>query len=269
MIVFMFLDPSYENHRNPKIEMHLRLFHFPISDSIVWGRQGFSLPLRSLVQRLGNNSKIRGQILMSIIIAISGGSGSGKSLLSAALQKELAPEACVLSYDSYNRDQSALPYAERFRVNFDTPEAYDGPLFIEALKKLKAGQSVEIPHFDYPSHTRKGILTTLESRPIIIAEGFLLFSLQEAWPLFDYTIFVDASDSVRFARRLERDQKERGYSREQIRRQYDENVRPGYEKYIAPYRSRADFVFLNNGADGLDPVQFSTLLDQIKSIEKK
>lgn len=202
---------------------------------------------------------------MAIVIAISGGSGSGKSLLAASLEKEYAPKACVLSFDSYNRDQSALPYQERFRVNFDTPEAYDGPLFIEALKSLKAGRSVEIPHFDYLSHTRSGLTTTLESRPIIIVEGFLLFSLVKAWPLFDYSIFMEASDEVRFARRLERDQKERGYSAKQIKRQYDENVRPGYEKYIGPYRNRADFVFVNNSSQGLDQVQFQALLVAIES----
>lgn len=203
---------------------------------------------------------------MSILIAISGGSGSGKSLLSAALAKAFAPNACLLSYDSYNRDMSSLPYQERFRVNFDTPEAYDGPLFIQALKDLKAGKSVEIPHFDYVSHTRSPITTTLPSKPIILAEGFLLFSLPEAWPLFDYAVFVDASDAVRFARRLERDQKERGYSVGQITRQYNENVRPGYEKLIAPYRNKANFIFRNNGSAGLDPAQFSHLVIAIKGI---
>ena len=113
---------------------------------------------------------------MSILIAISGGSGSGKSLLAASLQKEFAPNACLISFDSYNRDQSALSYQERFRVNFDAPDAYDGALFVKALMDLKAGQSVQIPHFDYLSHTRSAVTTTLDSRPIIIAEGFLLFS---------------------------------------------------------------------------------------------
>jgi uridine kinase len=203
---------------------------------------------------------------MSILIAISGGSGSGKSLLAASLLKTFAPSACLISYDSYNRDQSALPYEERFKVNFDTPDAYDGPLFIQALKDLKAGKSVKVPHFDYPSHTRNGVTTTLKSQPLIIAEGFLLFSLKEAWPLFDYTVFVDASDAVRFARRLNRDQKERGYSLEQITRQYNDNVRPGYEQYIAPYRQRADFVFQNNEANGLDARQLAELVLAIKKI---
>jgi uridine kinase len=201
---------------------------------------------------------------MAILIAISGGSGSGKSLLAEALQKEFAPKACLISYDSYNRDQSSLPYEERFRVNFDTPEAYDGPLFIQALKDLKAGRSVQIPHFDYVSHTRRGLVTKLESQPIIIAEGFLLFSLSEAWPLFDYTIFMDAADEVRFARRLERDQKERGYSVKQITRQYNENVRPGYEKFIAPYKNKADFVFHNDGREGLDPKQYAKLVIELR-----
>lgn len=193
------------------------------------------------------------------------GSGSGKSLLAETLQ-ELAPKACLISYDSYNRDQSFLPYEKRFHVNFDTPEAYDGPQFVQALKDLKAGRSVAIPHFDYVSHTRSSLVTILKSQPIIIAEGFLLFSLEAAWPLFDYTIFMEASDEVRFARRLTRDQKERGYSVEQITRQYNENVRPGYERFIAPYKGRANFVFHNNGTQGLDPEEFSKLVNALSLV---
>jgi uridine kinase len=200
---------------------------------------------------------------MNYVIAICGGSSSGKSLLASSLHKSF-PHSVLFPYDAYNKDQSALSQRERDEINYDVPAAYDEDLYLKDLLRLKSGQDVELPLFDYPTHTRKKETLHLKSEPLIITEGFLLFALKGKDRYFDYTIYVDATEEVRLARRLQRDVRERGYPQKQIERQFYEDVKPMHEKYIECHKGEADFLFTNNGKGGLDRAQYDQLVREIR-----
>jgi len=201
---------------------------------------------------------------MALVVAIADGSGSGKSLLCQALQKTFADVAVIFPYDAYNKDQSHLSQKERDAVNYDIPDAYDQDLFLKDLLELKKGKDVQIPTFDYASHTRQKATRLVKSAPLILAEGFLVLAIPNEKAYFDYSIFVDADGDVRLARRILRDEKERGYPAHQVIRQYLESVKPMHEKYIEPCKKKADFVFVNNSQDGLDQSQYEKLVSEIR-----
>jgi len=196
----------------------------------------------------------------SFVIAIAGGSGSGKSLLCQALRHQFGPAATAFPFDAYNKDQSHLTLAERNALNYDIPDAYDIDRYLADLLLLKDGKTIALPTFDYASHTRCAKTLSLPSAPIIITEGFLVLAIPESHRYFDFTIYVDADGDVRLARRILRDQKERGYPPEQVIEQYLSSVKPMHEKYIEPGKARADFVFANNGRAGLDPAEMKRLI---------
>lgn len=201
---------------------------------------------------------------MSYIVAIAGGSGSGKSLLCTALQKTFGDQAVVFPYDAYNKDQSRFTPEERDAINYDVPDAYDQDLLLKDLLRLKAGQDVQIPVFDYASHTRTKETRLVRSAPLILAEGFLVLAIPHEKDYFDLAVYVDADGDVRLARRILRDEKERGYPAEQVVHQYLSSVKPMHEKYIEPCKKKADFVFVNNGLDGLDDAQYAKLVALIR-----
>src|SRR5574344_501227 len=208
-------------------------------------------------------NELRGKI-MSYVVAIAGGSGSGKSLLCAALQKSFGNQAVVFPYDAYNKDQSRFTPAERDAINYDVPDAYDQALFLSDLITLKSGKDVHIPVFDYPTHTRKKETKLIRNAPLILVEGFLVLAIPHDRDYFDYEIYVDADGDVRLARRILRDAKERGYPAEQVVHQYLASVKPMHEKYIEPCKKKADFVFVNNGEEGLDQKQYDALFASIE-----
>jgi len=179
-----------------------------------------------------------------ILIGISGGTGSGKTTLAETLQAKIGKADChIISQDSYYKDRSPMEFLNREKLNFDEPAAFDLSLLIEHLKKLKAGKAVEVPIYDYKSHTRKkGRGRKILSQGFIIFEGILLFAAKGIRSLFDLKIYIEASPEVRFQRRLERDIKERGRSEESVKKQYQATVLPMHLKYIEPSRQFADIV---------------------------
>ena len=185
----------------------------------------------------------------TIIIGISGASGSGKSLLSKTIVDELCSEhLAVISEDAYYKDLSHMTMAEREKVNFDHPDALDHDLLKEHLLALKQGQGISVPIYDYATHNRTDKTKRIENaNRIVILEGILLFVDPKLRDLMDIKIFVDTPLDVCFIRRLERDVIERARSMDSVITQYQKTVRKMFVQFIEPSKRYADLIVPHGG----------------------
>jgi uridine kinase len=184
------------------------------------------------------------------IIAISGGSGSGKSLFTQTLITEILDSGMnilVLCEDHYYRDQSHLTMEERLKTNYDHPNAFEHELLIEHLLELKAGRSIEYPQYSFTTHTRLAETQTLEPASVIIVEGIMLLASPELLPLFDIKVFIDTPLDICLLRRITRDVQERGRTLQSVTEQYESTVKPMYHQFVAPSRFTADVVVTQGG----------------------
>jgi uridine kinase len=185
----------------------------------------------------------------SFLISITGGTGSGKTTLAAALLHNFAQRggACLLEQDSYYRDRSHLSISERASLNFDDPEALENDLLFTHIEKLVNGKPIEKPVYCFKTHTRTSEIHIVHPTPVILIEG--LFALRDSRirMLADLKIYVEADADLRFIRRARRDLFDRGRTLESVIDQYLSSVRPMHQLHIDPTRSYADFVVQNNG----------------------
>jgi len=206
-----------------------------------------------LVNRI-NSEKI-------IIIGIAGGSGSGKTTLSRAIYDKFGESSIsYIAHDSYYKDLRHLTMEEREKQNFDHPDSLDTALMIEHLKALREGKSVEIPTYDFATHSRQVETEFLESKSVVLVEGILIFSDPELVKLLDIRIFVDTDDDIRFIRRLKRDTSERGRSVESVIDQYTNTVRPMHLQYVEPSKRNAHIIV----PVGLNHVALDLVVSKLK-----
>jgi uridine kinase len=194
----------------------------------------------------------------AIIIGISGPSASGKSLLANTIVNELgSDQVVVISEDSYYKDHSHLPFAEREKINFDHPDAFDHALLCDHLRKLQQGKSVEIPIYSHSKHIRIPETRSVGKHAIIVLEGILLFTDQKLRDLMDIRIFMSAPLDVCLSRRLMRDVVERHRSFESVLHQYEATVRPMYLQFIEPSSRYADLIVPRGGENriAIDMIQ--------------
>ena len=179
----------------------------------------------------------------NLIIGIAGGSGSGKTTLAYRLKERFGEdEVRLISHDSYYKRHDELPFAERCKLNYDHPDAFDNDLLIEHLKELKAGHSIECPVYDYADHNRSNEVQHIEPAPVLIVEGILPLAEPELCKLFDYKIYVDTDADERILRRILRDVKERGRSLDSVINQYRATVKPMHEAFVEPSKRNADII---------------------------
>ncbi len=206
-----------------------------------------------------------------IIVAISGASASGKSLLAHTVFEELKEELNItnigiIAEDSYYKDQTHLSMKERVKTNYDHPNSMDHSLLLEHIKELKQGNAIQVPEYDYVEHTRKSQTRTCEPKALIILEGILLLTDERIRKELDMSIFVDTALDICFIRRLKRDIKERGRSMESVIEQYKTTVRPMFLEFIEPSKQYADIIVPRGGknriAINILKAQISQLLMQ-------
>ncbi len=182
------------------------------------------------------------------ILAIAGGSASGKTTVARQLVERLGEgNACIFSQDSYYRDLSHLSAEERKAVNFDHPDALDTVLFKEHLCQLQEGRVISKPVYDYGLHARRNVTEEFSPRPVIIVEGLFVL-LPEFLTLYNYKVYLDVADDIRLARRILRDIQERGRRVEDVIDQYLQTVKPMHEQYVRPPRIHADRVLAGDQA---------------------
>ena len=203
-----------------------------------------------------------------MICGIAGGASAGKTTIVNALRERFMAEEkalAILPLDSYNRDHSDLSLADRAKINFDHPDAFEHDLYLKHLALLKQGEAVDIPVYDFSTHSRTTEVERIEPAELIIGEGHLLFVIPEVVREFELRIFISAPEELRLKRRLDRDVSERGRTPESIRSQFASTVSPMHDKYIEPSSSLADLIL-----DGSAPIEESLekVLECIDGISK-
>lgn len=183
-----------------------------------------------------------------MLIAITGGTGSGKSTVANAIYRNFKQETIsIIMQDSYYKDQSDLTYEERTKTNYDHPHAFDTDLLISHLDSLLHGKAIDIPIYDFTIHNRKKETIREEPKDIIIVEGILILEDERLRDLFDIKIYVDTDADLRILRRLTRDIKERGRTLESVIDQYLGVVRPMHLQFIEPTKRYADLIVPEGG----------------------
>lgn len=183
-----------------------------------------------------------------VVIGIAGGSGSGKTTLAQLILERIGEEKIAyLPHDAYYRDLSALPPNQRAMINFDHPDSLDTDLLINHIQQLKRGMGIDLPIYDFKTHTRTQKTSHIEPRMVIMVEGILIFVDAALRALLDVKIFVDTDSDIRFIRRLKRDIEERGRTTESVIRQYLATVRPMHLEFVEPSKRYADIIVPEGG----------------------
>lgn len=184
-----------------------------------------------------------------LMLAVAGASGSGKTTLAAELARTLG--GLHFSLDTYYRDLSHLPAADRPLQNFDDPAMIELPLLAAHLEALSRGEAIERPVYSFAEYIRiPGLTETVRPEGPVVVEGLFTLYFPQLRPLYQLSIYIDTADDICFARRLKRDIEERGRSPDSVRAQYDATVRPCGLAFVRPLIDFADLVI--DGADSLD-----------------
>lgn len=204
-----------------------------------------------------------------MFIGICGGTGSGKTTIARSIVEAVEAHNVVLvEQDSYYRNLADMPLDERHQANFDHPDSIDSDMLVNHLLRLKQGLKVEMPLYDFKSHTRSDRIEIIEPRPVVIVEGILIFAETRVLDLLDVRVFVDTPDDIRFIRRLQRDIKERGRTVESVIGQYYRTVRPMHHEFVEPSKRHADIIIPEGAQTGVS-VEFLCSLVREKLKEER
>ena len=183
-----------------------------------------------------------------VIIGIAGGSGSGKTTVVRRLMSSLGDDkVSVLEHDRYYRDRSDLRLEERAALNYDHPDSLETNLLVEHVTRLRAGEAVNAPQYDFARHNRLDTTDPVQPRAAVIVEGILIFADAALRSLMDVKVFVDADDDTRFIRRLQRDIAERGRTVPSVIEQYLGTVKPMHLEFVEPSKRYADIIVPQGG----------------------
>jgi uridine kinase len=176
------------------------------------------------------------------IIGIAGGSCAGKTWLAERIMETLGDKAARISLDDFYFDRSNLSLARRSRLNFDHPRSIDWERLEQVLRTHAQGGVARVPCYDFATHSRRTEESLIEPSPVLIVEGLWLFRRPSVRALFSLKIFIRGSQQLCVARRLERDTRERGRSREQVLRQLRRYTLPMFVRFVAPQQKWADVI---------------------------
>ncbi|XP_044519904.1 uridine-cytidine kinase 1 isoform X2 [Gracilinanus agilis] len=183
------------------------------------------------------------------LIGVSGGTASGKSTVCEKIMELLGQhevdhrqrKLVILSQDRFYKVLTTEQKAKALKgqYNFDHPDAFDNDLMRMTLKHIVEGKTVEVPIYDFVTH-----------------------SSQEIRDMFHLRLFVDTDSDVRLSRRVLRDMN-RGRDLEQILTQYTTFVKPAFEEFCLPTKKYAD-VIIPRGVDNM--VAINLIVQHIQDI---
>ena len=200
-----------------------------------------------------------------MIVGVAGGSASGKTTIIEKLKKEFKEEIEVLCHDYYYKSNDDISMEERNNLNYDHPNSFETDRMINDIKKLKSGEEIYRPEYDYTIHTRSEKEYLVQPQPGIIIDGFLILENKELRDLMDVKIFVDTDADERLMRRILRDISERARTIDSILTQYRETVKPMHEEFVEPSKKYADIIIPRGGEN---IIAIDMLVKHINSILK-
>ena len=187
------------------------------------------------------------------IIGIAGGSCSGKTRLLRRLHEALGDAQCaVVLQDDYYRSRPEAQ-ADNLAFNFDHPDAIDFEHLAADLTRLKSGEDIASPRYDFARHVRlPDAVREVPARPVILVDGILILAAAAARNVIDYGVFIRCDAATRLERRIARDVAERGRERDNVIAQFRQQVEPMHERFVAPSAAHADVVFDQQHLHGED-----------------
>lgn len=183
-----------------------------------------------------------------IIIGVAGGTGSGKTTVTRQILNRVGEQRIAyIPHDAYYRDLAHLPQNLRARVNFDHPDSLETDLLVKHLEQWRSGHAIEVPVYDFTTHSRTAHTTRVDPQSVALVDGILVFAEPELRALFDVKLYIDADADIRFIRRLRRDVAERGRTTESVIEQYLSTVRPMHLEFVEPSKRYADVIIPEGG----------------------
>jgi len=181
------------------------------------------------------------------VIGITGGSGSGKTSFIKSLRQNFSTkDICIVSQDDYYLTKEFQKKDKNGIENFDRPGSIDKKAFVRDVNALIDGEKVIRPEYTFNNENAVPSLLIFEPAPIVIVEGLFIFHYKKIRKLLDLKVFVQAKDNLKVIRRISRDKLERNYPLDDVLYRYQHHVYPAFEKYILPYKEKADIVVNNN-----------------------
>lgn len=175
------------------------------------------------------------------LVLVGGPTCSGKSTLVRLVAERLGQDLCtVLTQDDFYHDLSALPLEERAQQNFDRPGSIDSIALIRCVKRLIRGEPVQVPVYDFTTHTRMGETREALPRPYLFVEGTLVLHWSALRSRAAIRAFLDTPSEACFQRRLSRDTAHRGRTEASVLEQWRQTVWPMHRRYVLPTRRHAD-----------------------------
>jgi uridine kinase len=183
------------------------------------------------------------------MIGIAGCSGSGKTTLARELAAQL--DATLFPLDLYYRDLSQFPLDKRDKQNFDHPDSLESELFIEHIRQLANGKTIQRPVYDFSIHSRvAGAFEEVVPTNFVLVEGILALHYPELPKLYDFSVYVDAPNETCLNRRIYRDMRERGRTEQSVRDQFAATAKPMADLYVVPSQDLATVIV--SGTEALD-----------------
>ncbi|HVY87136.1 MAG TPA: AAA family ATPase [Caulobacterales bacterium] len=187
---------------------------------------------------------------MAKLIAITGGSGAGKTTIANALMRRLAPNAVIIGEDDYYRCSSTIPDFDAASFNFDEPAAKDDALLAQHLARARRGEGFDKPRYDLSTHRRERAAERVTPPAFVIVEGIHLLAFPDLRNLFDLAVYIEAEEALRLGRRMIRDVETRARTPHSVFHQFFTYVRPMHDLHVAPQRSLADLVLVSSPEGG-------------------
>ncbi|CAN0879428.1 Uridine kinase-like protein 4 [Linum grandiflorum] len=183
------------------------------------------------------------------IIGVAGGAASGKTTVCDMIIQQLHDQRVILvNQDSFYFNLTEEELKRVHEYNFDHPDAFDNDQLLSAMEKLRHGQAVDIPNYDFKSY-KSDVFPARRVNPsdVIILEGILIFHDLRIRELMNMKIFVDTDADVRLARRIRRDTAKKGRDISTILDQYSKFVKPAFDDFILPTKKYADIIIPRGG----------------------